>query len=330
MKIGGEVLVSSSTDGGEVRPSVGALSDGGWIVSWNSVASDGSTKIYQQRFDDHGNKILIHGANDIEVSLSDTQLDNGVADQDTDISEASAHPLIGLEKASDTSNLEDSTAGVHHQHLQNIQNANEPNAQNDEVAFFARNVNVSDSGDDRDEHAQVGGDGSIRAPSEVLISEEESVVSGQLSEGSEYSHLDSVVESDAHTLNGDTNAQVPGGEVSEFTYGADEDLYDLSQLGSASEAADAVKAAATNDTDGLTTDDLLDRDMGGAIDLGQFGDGSGAGDDIGLVTENTPGSVGSGPDTSVSSAFSEPDPIYDMPSTGASTIWIEEPDRVVA
>ncbi|MBB3020055.1 Ca2+-binding RTX toxin-like protein [Microvirga lupini] len=46
---GGEVRVNSTAAGGQIEPSVTALSDGGWVVVWHSA-----NNIYQQRFDANG------------------------------------------------------------------------------------------------------------------------------------------------------------------------------------------------------------------------------------------------------------------------------------
>ncbi|RDI62289.1 M10 family metallopeptidase C-terminal domain-containing protein [Microvirga subterranea] len=49
-------IVNVTTTGSQTNPSVTALTDGGWVVTWESNGQDGSgTGIYQQRFDRDGN-----------------------------------------------------------------------------------------------------------------------------------------------------------------------------------------------------------------------------------------------------------------------------------
>ncbi len=52
--------VSSSSDGGPYAPSVAALADGGWLVTWVLVNVGGST-IYQQRYDKNGEALFKDG-----------------------------------------------------------------------------------------------------------------------------------------------------------------------------------------------------------------------------------------------------------------------------
>jgi len=56
--VGGEVRVNTATTDNQQVPSVTALSDGGWVVTWTSNGQDGSGYgIYQQRYDYYGNPI---------------------------------------------------------------------------------------------------------------------------------------------------------------------------------------------------------------------------------------------------------------------------------
>ncbi|GAB1584220.1 hypothetical protein PPNSA23_41630 [Phyllobacterium phragmitis] len=56
--IGEELLVNHQTIGNQDNPSVTALNDGGWLVTWQSSGQDGSGYgVYQQRYDASGNKI---------------------------------------------------------------------------------------------------------------------------------------------------------------------------------------------------------------------------------------------------------------------------------
>ena len=52
--------VSRSSDGGPYAPSVAALADGGWLVTWVLVNVGGST-IYQQRYDKNGEALFKDG-----------------------------------------------------------------------------------------------------------------------------------------------------------------------------------------------------------------------------------------------------------------------------
>ncbi|HWI80728.1 Ig-like domain-containing protein [Ramlibacter sp.] len=57
-RIGGEVLVNSTTAGSQTQPVVTALADGGWVVAWESDGQDGSgLGIYTQRFDGSGTRV---------------------------------------------------------------------------------------------------------------------------------------------------------------------------------------------------------------------------------------------------------------------------------
>ncbi|WP_421246926.1 Ig-like domain-containing protein [Aeromonas sanarellii] len=58
---GGEVLVNLGTLNAQGRPEISDLSDGGWIVSWQgNNPGDGSSDIYQQRFNALGEKVDSH------------------------------------------------------------------------------------------------------------------------------------------------------------------------------------------------------------------------------------------------------------------------------
>jgi predicted RNase H-like HicB family nuclease len=53
--VGGEVRVNSTTLDSQQEPAIGALSDGGYVVSWMSYGQDGSGPgIYSQRYDTSG------------------------------------------------------------------------------------------------------------------------------------------------------------------------------------------------------------------------------------------------------------------------------------
>jgi hypothetical protein len=53
--IGGEQQVNSHTSDQQHQPSVTALADGGWLVTWQSLGQDGSLLgIYQQHYDRNG------------------------------------------------------------------------------------------------------------------------------------------------------------------------------------------------------------------------------------------------------------------------------------
>jgi serralysin len=57
-KVGIETQVNTDTKGHQSSPDVTALSDGGWVVTWNSRDEDGSGYgIHQQRYDAVGNPV---------------------------------------------------------------------------------------------------------------------------------------------------------------------------------------------------------------------------------------------------------------------------------
>jgi Ca2+-binding RTX toxin-like protein len=56
---GGEFQVNSYTSSDQQNPSIAALSDGGFVVSWQSYQDLGGYGIYAQRYDAAGNKILM-------------------------------------------------------------------------------------------------------------------------------------------------------------------------------------------------------------------------------------------------------------------------------
>lgn len=70
---GGEQrVVNTETAGDQTQPSVTALEDGGWIVTWQSKDQDGSgTGIYQQRYDEDGNPV--GGEQQVNVHETDGQ-----------------------------------------------------------------------------------------------------------------------------------------------------------------------------------------------------------------------------------------------------------------
>ncbi|WP_201863600.1 calcium-binding protein [Microvirga soli] len=74
---GGERLVNTETTGHQSRPSVTALEDGGWVVTWQSEQDGSGTGIYQQRYDKDGNPL--RGEQQINVYESDGQFDPSVA-----------------------------------------------------------------------------------------------------------------------------------------------------------------------------------------------------------------------------------------------------------
>ncbi|MGO4573410.1 cadherin domain-containing protein, partial [Microvirga sp. 2TAF3] len=64
--VGGEKIVNALTDGNQYRASVTALTDGGWVVTWESHSGSGfnTHHMFQQRFDKDGNAA---SASDITV-----------------------------------------------------------------------------------------------------------------------------------------------------------------------------------------------------------------------------------------------------------------------
>jgi len=57
-KIEGEFSVNTTTDGQQVKPAIGSLPDGGFVVTWTSIDQDGDAGgIYGQRFDADANKV---------------------------------------------------------------------------------------------------------------------------------------------------------------------------------------------------------------------------------------------------------------------------------
>jgi hypothetical protein len=58
---GGEVRVNNTTQDSQMHPTIGALGDGGYVVSWASVDQGGSGfNIYNQRYDANGNPVVDH------------------------------------------------------------------------------------------------------------------------------------------------------------------------------------------------------------------------------------------------------------------------------
>lgn len=60
-KLGNELLVNTTTTGDQFLPSITALQDGGFVISWDSLISDSQnifdSDVYAQRFDAAGNKV---------------------------------------------------------------------------------------------------------------------------------------------------------------------------------------------------------------------------------------------------------------------------------
>lgn len=58
VKVGGEMLVNTTTVGDQGAPSITGLADGGCVIVWNSPGQDGSgLGVYEQRFDTSGAKV---------------------------------------------------------------------------------------------------------------------------------------------------------------------------------------------------------------------------------------------------------------------------------
>lgn len=56
--VGGEFLVNTTTNNGQYDPAITALSDGGFVVAWESIDQDGSYDgVYAQRYDVDGNTV---------------------------------------------------------------------------------------------------------------------------------------------------------------------------------------------------------------------------------------------------------------------------------
>ena len=71
-RTGGDIQVNSETNDSQVSPSVGALADGGWVVTWESANQDGDfSGVYQQRYDASGQKIGTETL--VNVTTSDDQ-----------------------------------------------------------------------------------------------------------------------------------------------------------------------------------------------------------------------------------------------------------------
>jgi len=69
-KVGGQSLVSTTTAGNQEEPNVTALSDGGYLVTWNGNGSGDSAGIFAQRYNASGAKV---GA---ETRINTTTADN--------------------------------------------------------------------------------------------------------------------------------------------------------------------------------------------------------------------------------------------------------------
>jgi Ca2+-binding RTX toxin-like protein len=77
--VGGEIHVSTATASSQLNPAVTALSDGGWLVTWDSYGQDtaDSTGIFQQRYDASGN--TFGGENQVNTFTPNAQYLSAVA-----------------------------------------------------------------------------------------------------------------------------------------------------------------------------------------------------------------------------------------------------------
>jgi hypothetical protein len=333
------------------HPAITTLSDGGWVVTWEAGAQFGGPgrNTYQQRYDEDGRKI------GVEVLVNTTY--NGDIALDTSVTALSDGGWIVTWVGK---------LGTKNLYQQRYNSDGTPVFEEDQIVYttyWGNSIHASvtglsdgswivtwtDSGkpDIIQQHYNAAGE-TLGNPvivntSEAVEQEYHSVT--ELSEGGwvvtwiaggqiYQQHFDAeghkVPAGDTgHEDDSGADAKVHSDVISDFTHVTGEDLYDLSQLETVSEETVPTEHTGKDNIVGFIVEDLLDGDTDGAINLGQFGEHSGASEDIDLSPENTP-AVGSDPDTSTSSAFSEPHSIYDMPSTGASSVWIEEPDRVVA
>ncbi|HTU12232.1 MAG TPA: Ig-like domain-containing protein [Allosphingosinicella sp.] len=81
LPVGGEILVNSHTAGNQQLASIAALSDGGFVITWESAGQDGNAQgVYAQRFDAAGGRV----GDEIQVNSHtiDGQRDPAVAGLD--------------------------------------------------------------------------------------------------------------------------------------------------------------------------------------------------------------------------------------------------------
>ena len=87
-------MVNTYTTGSQYQPTVAALDDGGFVISWTSQYQDGSnTGVYSQRFDANGS------------ALSTIRLTGGSGDDIVNFVDAQEEMLIDLGAGNDTLNL---------------------------------------------------------------------------------------------------------------------------------------------------------------------------------------------------------------------------------
>ncbi|VVO24862.1 hypothetical protein PS723_04515 [Pseudomonas fluorescens] len=76
--LGSEVLVNTTTASDQYSPSVAALVDGGYVVSWTSINQDGSGYgIYAQRYD--ASSVAVGGEVRVNTTIANDQVDPSVA-----------------------------------------------------------------------------------------------------------------------------------------------------------------------------------------------------------------------------------------------------------
>ncbi|WP_281401749.1 hypothetical protein [Microvirga soli] len=99
LKVGGEIHVNTNTSKSQNNPSVTALADGGWVVTWTSEMQDGDDYgIYQQRFTKDGQKVGPTTPTGLSSTLSFQEGQTGASGQLTvkafDVSQGHSYTLL--------------------------------------------------------------------------------------------------------------------------------------------------------------------------------------------------------------------------------------------
>jgi Ca2+-binding RTX toxin-like protein len=104
-----EFMVNTYTSGSQYQPTVAALDDGGFVISWTSQYQDGSnTGVYSQRFDANG------------TALSTIRLTGGSGDDIVTFVDAQEEMLVDLGVGNDTLSLGDKADSVRVKSVENV------------------------------------------------------------------------------------------------------------------------------------------------------------------------------------------------------------------
>jgi hypothetical protein len=360
-KVGSETLVNTTTDGIEARSSVTALSDGGWVVTWQGNAS-GTQNIYQQRYSASGQKVgsetLVNTITDGDEQRSSvTALSDGGwvvtwygnASGTNDIYQQRFDKdgnKVSLDCgcACDTVTVADVLVDQDDAALQIAMVDDDHNAAVANASHEQAPTNTSEQAAQAENHETVSGKGTIvqagneTTDHEVVLTDNHEPVTFETGEvvdahaAVEEQQSSEEVAASGQTGQGDEPVETAADqeELPQLADADDQLNFDnvdqLTTKGSEDGNADASTPDELAFSDDLL--ELLELRGPDEIDLGQFAGKTGDAEEAETVVLG--GTTTDGASNNDTLAAEEPGSIYDVPSSGGPNIWIDDTDRVVA